>query len=64
MMLVEKQFSYTPQVLADLDALMHELSATSFCNEELLNNVSNVTQISQRPQIISFSNTDYTNLHG
>lgn len=32
---------YTPQDLADLDALMHELSATSFCNEELLNNALN-----------------------
>ena len=27
--------------LADLDALMHELSATSFCNEELLNDALN-----------------------
>ena len=32
---------YSPQDLADLDALMHELSATSFCNEELLNNALN-----------------------
>ena len=30
-----------PQDLADLDALMHDLSATSFCNEELLNNALN-----------------------
>lgn len=36
--MVEKLSSYTPQDLADLDALMHELSATSFCNEELLTN--------------------------
>ena len=36
-MTVEELSSYTPQDLADLDALMHELSATSFCNEELLN---------------------------
>ena len=28
------------QDLTDLDALMHELSATSFCNEELLNNAN------------------------
>ena len=36
--MVEELSSYKPQDLADLDALMHELSATSFCNEELLNN--------------------------
>ena len=41
MMLVENQISYTPQDLTDLDALMHELSATSFCNEELLRNALN-----------------------
>ena len=39
--MVEELSSYTPQDLADLDALMHELSATSFCNEELLNNTLN-----------------------
>jgi putative acetyltransferase len=39
--MVEELISYTPQDLADLDTLMHELSATSFCNEELLNNVLN-----------------------
>ena len=39
--MVEELSSYTPQDLADLDALMHELSATSFCNEELLNNALN-----------------------
>ena len=39
--MVKKLSSYTPQDLADLDALMHELSATSFCNEELLNNALN-----------------------
>lgn len=39
-LMVEKLSSYTPQDLADLDALMHELSATSFCNEELLNNAN------------------------
>ena len=40
-MTVEKLRSYTPQDLADLDALMHELSATSFCNEDLLSNALN-----------------------
>ncbi len=40
-MTVEELSSCTPQDLADLDALMHELSATSFCNEELLNNALN-----------------------
>ena len=39
--MVEEFCLYTPQDLADLDALMHELSATSFCNEELLNNALN-----------------------
>ena len=39
--MVEELSSYTLQDLADIDALMHELSATSFCNEELLNNALN-----------------------
>ena len=39
--MVEELSSYTSQDLAELDALMHELSATSFCNEELLNNALN-----------------------
>ena len=39
--MVEELSSYTPQDLADLDALMHELSVTSFCNEGLLNNALN-----------------------
>ena len=39
--MVEELSSYLSQDLADLDALMHELSATSFCNEELLNNALN-----------------------
>ena len=34
--MVEELTTYLPQDLSDLDALMHELSATSFCNEELL----------------------------
>lgn len=37
--MVEELTSFTSQDLKDLDALMHELSATSYCNEELLNNV-------------------------
>ena len=36
--MVEVISSYTPQDLADLDALMHELSATSCCDELLLSN--------------------------
>ena len=39
--MVEKLSSYTPHDLADLDVLMYELSATSFCNEELLKNALN-----------------------
>ena len=39
--MVEEVFTYSPQGLADLDSLMHELSATSFCNEELLRNALN-----------------------
>ena len=39
--MVEELISYTPQDLADLDTLMHELSATSFCNEGLLNKALN-----------------------
>lgn len=34
--MVEELISYSPQDLSDLDALMHELSATSFCSEALL----------------------------
>ena len=39
--MVEELSSYTPQDFADIDALMHELSVTSSCNEELLNNALN-----------------------
>ena len=39
--MVEEVNTYTPQNLSDLDALMHELSASSFCNEELLKNALN-----------------------
>ena len=37
-MIVEELSSYTLGDLADLDALMHELSATSYCDEPLLSN--------------------------
>ena len=36
--MVEELISYSAGNLSDLDALMHELSATSFCNELLLSN--------------------------
>ena len=39
--MVGELITYSSQDMADLDALMHELSATSFCNEELLNNALN-----------------------
>ena len=39
--MVEELTTYSSQDLADLDALMRELSATSFCSEELLRNVLN-----------------------
>ena len=39
--MVEELSSIISSDLADLDALMHELSATSFCDEELLNNTLN-----------------------
>lgn len=39
--MVEELKTYTPQDLADLNALMQELSATSFCNEELLKSALN-----------------------
>ena len=39
--MLEELSSYSPQDLAELDALMNELSATSFCNEEFLNNALN-----------------------
>ena len=39
--MIEELRSFAPQDLADFDVLMHELSATSFCNEELLNNAMN-----------------------
>ena len=38
---MEEVITYTSQDLVELDALMHELSATSFCNEELLKNALN-----------------------
>ena len=37
--MVEELQSYTLEDVKDLDLLMHELSPTSFCNEEILKNV-------------------------
>lgn len=37
--MVEELKSYSSHDLADLDLLMHELSATSYCNESILDNV-------------------------
>lgn len=37
--MVEELLSYTPADVEDLDLLMHELSPTSFCNEEILDAV-------------------------
>lgn len=39
--MVEELLSYTPSDVEDLDLLMHELSPTSFCNQEILDNVLN-----------------------
>ena len=39
--MVEELITFSLRDLADIDVLMHELSATSFCNEELLNNALN-----------------------
>ena len=39
--MVEELSPYASGDLVDLDALMHGLSATSFCNEDLLNNALN-----------------------
>lgn len=35
--MIEELLTYSPQDLLDLDALMQELSASSFCDKELLN---------------------------
>ena len=40
--MVEELSSYSSQDLTDLDALMHELSATSFCNVKNAMNDANV----------------------
>lgn len=37
--MVEELTFFTSQDVADLDALMHELSVTSYCNKEILDNV-------------------------
>ena len=39
--MVEELLLFPSYDLNVLDALMHDLSATSFCNEELLNNAMN-----------------------
>lgn len=39
--MVEELFTYTSLDLSDLDMLMHELSATSYCNKTLLCNALN-----------------------
>ncbi len=39
--MVEKVVTYTHGDLSDLDVLMHELSATSICDEALLSNALN-----------------------
>ena len=39
--MVEELLAFSTQDLNDLNALMQELSATSFCDEELLNNALN-----------------------
>ena len=41
MYMVEELTTYTNQDVEDLDNLMHELSSTSYCNEEILDNVMN-----------------------
>ena len=35
--MVEELLSYSPTYVKDLDLLKHELSLTSYCNEEILN---------------------------
>lgn len=41
MTMVEELTSFTSQELSDIDMLMHELSATSYCNKTLLKNALN-----------------------
>lgn len=58
MAMVEELTSYTTQDLADLDVLMHELSATSYCDEMILGNVmkddnSHLFVIREHNQIIA-----------
>ena len=38
-MMVEELLSYTPSDIDELNNLMHELSPTSFCDDEILKNV-------------------------
>jgi ribosomal protein S18 acetylase RimI-like enzyme len=39
--MVDELTTYSVQDLADLDVLMHELSATSYCDEQILKNAIN-----------------------
>lgn len=39
--MVEELTTYTQQDVEDLNSLMHELSSTSYCNKEILDNLMN-----------------------
>ena len=43
--MVEELVSYSQTDLSDLDMLMHELSASSFCNENLLDDALNDSNV-------------------
>ena len=43
--MVEELVSYSSLDLVDLDKLMHELSASSFCNENLMNDALNDSNV-------------------
>ncbi len=43
--MVERLVSYSQTDLADLDMLMHELSTSSFCNENLMNDALNDSNV-------------------
>ena len=43
--MVERLVSYSQTDLADLDMLMHELSTYSFCNENLMNDALNDSNV-------------------
>ena len=44
-LMVQEFNIYTSQDIAELDVLMHEFSATSFCNKEILLNALNDTNV-------------------